>query len=146
MTSKFDPYEYTSGFWLRDDEIQRRARRVDFNFEALCQKAIQSCPGANKISRCDKVEGNFNRAFVFHLDNDAAIVARIPFSVAGPPRLITHSEVATLAYSKYIGSLIIPEAGILTESTVRESTTVLVPKVLDWSDDPDNPAGTEYIS
>lgn len=28
---------------------------------------------------------------------------------------------------------------------VRENTSIPVPKVLDWSDDPTNPSGTEYI-
>lgn len=96
----FDPYEYTSGCWLRDDAVQRRARKIDFNFDALCQKAVQSCLGAKEILQCDKVEGNSNRAFIFNLDNGATVVARVPFSVAGPARLVTNSEVATLAYSK----------------------------------------------
>lgn len=98
-----DPYEYTSGHWLRDDAAQRRARRVDFSFDALCQAAVRSCPGAKGIVRCDKVEGNFNRAFILGLDNGASVVARVPFSVAGPARLVTNSEVATLAYSTFPG-------------------------------------------
>lgn len=96
---EFDPYEYTSGCWMRDEVAQRQARRVEFNFPMLRQKAVQSCPGAKEVLRCVKVEGNFNRAFIFHLDNGLMVVARIPFSVAGPARLVTNSEVATLAYS-----------------------------------------------
>ncbi|KAF7542979.1 hypothetical protein G7046_g10081 [Stylonectria norvegica] len=122
----FDPYGYTSGCWMRNDEAQRQARRVEFNFDSLIQKAIDSSPGAKEMLSCDKVEGNFNRAFIIRLDNGLKVVARIPFSVAGPQRLTTHSEVATMAY-------------------VRQHTSVPVPKVLDWNDDPNNSIGTEYI-
>lgn len=122
----FDPYKYTSGCWMRNDSEQQQARHVVFNFVKLCEKAIESSPGAREILRCEKVEGNFNRAFIMHLDNDSKVVARIPFSVAGPARLTTHSEVATMSY-------------------LEENTSIPVPKVLDWSDDPNNPTGTEYI-
>ncbi|ROV87932.1 hypothetical protein VSDG_09452 [Cytospora chrysosperma] len=122
----FDPHEYSSGCWLRADAAQRDARRVRFDFATLCQKAINSSPGAKEILKGVKVEGNFNRAFILHLDNGSRVVARIPFSVAGPPRLVTNSEVATIAY-------------------IRENTSIPVPKILDWSDDPTNPSGTEYI-
>lgn len=96
----FDAYEYTNGRWLRADAAQRDARRIKFDFPALCQKAISSAPGAKEILECSKVEGNFNRAFIIRLDNGAKVVARVPFSVAGPSRLVTNSEVATMAYRK----------------------------------------------
>lgn len=97
---------------MRDDAAQREARRVEFSFPTLRQKAIESCPGAKAVLRYDKLEGNFNRAFIFHMDNGIKVVARIPFSVAGPPSLVTSSEVATLAYS---GSVPSPTpGGVLT--------------------------------
>lgn len=96
----FDPYEYTNGRWLRADAAQCGARRVNFDFPALCQKAISSAPGAKKILECSKVEGNFNRAFIIRLDNGAKVVARVPFSIAGPSRLVMNSEVATITYRK----------------------------------------------
>lgn len=91
---------YTSGRWLRNDILQREARHIKFDFSALCKKAIQACPGATRITQLEKKEGSFNRAFLLHMDNDARIVARIPFGVAGPSRLTTNSEVATMAYSE----------------------------------------------
>lgn len=105
MTSfqySFDPHEYTSGCWLRADAAQRDARRVRFDFATLCQKAIDSSPGAKKVLQGVKVEGNFNRAFILDLDNGSRVVARIPFPVAGPSRLVTNSEVATIAYGKRV--------------------------------------------
>lgn len=100
----FDPYDYTNGRWLRADASQRDARRIKFDFPALCQKAISSAPGAKGISECTKVEGNFNRAFIISLDNGTKVVARVPLSVAGPSRLVTNSEVATMAYRMLYGN------------------------------------------
>ncbi|RMZ79907.1 hypothetical protein DV738_g3067, partial [Chaetothyriales sp. CBS 135597] len=122
----FDPHKYTSGRWLRLDEQQFQARYIAFDFDKLCKKAIACSPGARDIAGCLKLEGGFNRAFVLRLDNGASIVARVPFSVAGPARLTTNSEVATMEY-------------------IRRHTSIPVPAVLDWSDDPQNPVGTEYI-
>jgi hypothetical protein len=86
---------------MRNDAKQQQARHVTFNFPKLCEKVIESSPGARKIMRCDKVEGNSNRVFIMHLDNDSKVVARIPFSVAGPSRLTTNSEVATMSYREF---------------------------------------------
>jgi hypothetical protein len=94
-----DPFTYTSGYWLKNDKLQREARHIEFDFSALCKKAIQACPGANRIDKIEKKEGSYNRAFLLHMNNDARVVARVPFGVAGPRRLTTNSEVATMAYS-----------------------------------------------
>ncbi|SMY21314.1 unnamed protein product [Zymoseptoria tritici ST99CH_1A5] len=122
----FDPHGYTSGRWLRLDDRQLKARQIAFDFDKLRDKVISCSAGASSIVKCVKVEGGFNRAFIIQLDNGASLVARIPFSVAGPARLTTNSEMATMEY-------------------IRKNTTVPLPTVLDWSDDPTNPIGTEYI-
>ncbi|POS71338.1 hypothetical protein DHEL01_v210271 [Diaporthe helianthi] len=107
----FGPHEYTSGYWLRADAAQRDARRVKFDFGALCQKAINSSPGAKQVLRGVKVEGNFSRAFILQLDNGSKVVARIPFPVAGPSRLVTNSGVATIEYTKELHDLAFPAYG-----------------------------------
>ncbi|KAI7085373.1 hypothetical protein KC356_g5914 [Hortaea werneckii] len=60
------------------------------------------------------------------MDSGERIVARIPTSIAGPRRLTTNAEVATMTY-------------------IKSKTTIPVPTILDWSDDDSNPVGTEYI-
>lgn len=95
-----DPYNYTSGHWLRRDELQRRSRYVKFDFNALCERAVEVSPGAHHIVRWEKREGGFSRAFSMEMDNGSKVVARVPFPVAGPPRLTTISEVANMAYRK----------------------------------------------
>lgn len=125
-TGHLDPHVYTSGRWLRRDELERSARHIQFDFASLSQRVIELCPGAASVLSCDKKEGGFNRVFIFTTDNGQRIVARLPFALAGPARLITQSEVATIHY-------------------IQANTSIPVPKILDWSDDASTPIGSEYI-
>ncbi|GFF69840.1 hypothetical protein IFM47457_02487 [Aspergillus lentulus] len=124
-----DPHTYTSGRWLCRDNVERDSRYIRFNFEALCQRVIHLCPGADAIAACRKIEGGFNRVFIFTLNNAEQLVARLPFPLAGPTKLTTASEVATIRY-------------------LQAKTSIPVPRVLDWHNDAadaDNLIGTEYI-
>ncbi|KAJ5981547.1 hypothetical protein N7522_013583 [Penicillium canescens] len=60
------------------------------------------------------------------MDNGPCVVARVPTGIAGPPRLTTNSEVATITY-------------------LQSKISLPIPKILDWNDSPSNPTGTEYI-
>lgn len=97
-TLKVDPHNYTTGRWLRHDKKERDRRYIGFDFSALCARIFELCPGADSISHCKKIEGGFNRVFIFTLNNSTRIVARLPFALAGPSRLTTSSEVATIKY------------------------------------------------
>ncbi|PYI17003.1 hypothetical protein BO99DRAFT_464480, partial [Aspergillus violaceofuscus CBS 115571] len=131
----FDPYTYTSGRWLRDDELEYFSYYIAFDFGALCNRVLQLCPAASSIDNCKKLEGgergggDSNRVFVFTMNNSRQIVARLPFALTGLVRLTTSSEVATIRY-------------------LQLKTNVPIPTIIDWSDDvksPDNPIGSEYI-
>ncbi|KAA8645909.1 aminoglycoside phosphotransferase family protein [Aspergillus tanneri] len=124
-----EPHAYTSGRWLRRDKLETGSRYIEFNFGALCQKVIELCPGASAIVACQKIEGGFNRVFIFTLNNTKKIVARLPFQLAGPTRLTTVSEVATVSY-------------------LQAKTSIPIPKILDWNHDAsdiNNTVGSEYI-
>jgi hypothetical protein len=99
-----DPYAYTSGRWLKNHAAETAARQLRFDFEGLCRRAVACRPGASKVIRWEKYEGSYNRAFVLHLNDGSTLVARVPFSAAGPPRLVTNSEVATMAYRTFAES------------------------------------------
>jgi len=71
-----------------------------FDFLALCERAVYACPGATRVVKFDKREGGFNRVFLLTMDNGPCVVARVPTGIAGPPRLTTNSEVATITYCK----------------------------------------------
>jgi hypothetical protein len=83
------------------------------------------------------------------MDSGERIVARVPTRIAGPRRLTTNSEVATVAYSKELTPVLSSQsAAFLTLnliSPVKSKTTIPVPNILDWSDDESNPIGCEYM-
>lgn len=91
---------YTGGRWLKNERLQMQVRTSHFNFESLCRRALKVSPGARSIVHTEKKEGGFNRVFLFTLDTGTTVVAKLPFSHTGPPKLTTHSEVATIAYRK----------------------------------------------
>lgn len=93
------PHIYTTGNWLSNDRLHRDARHVEFDFAALCARAVNVSTSATRVVRYEKKEGGFNRTFLLWLDNEACVVARVPYHIAGPRRLATNSEVATMAYS-----------------------------------------------
>ena len=99
----FDPHSYTTGRWLRNDKEQRQGRYISFDYDRLRKRVIELSPGAKAITRCEKSEGGFNRVFIFTCDNGKRIVARLPTRVAGPARLTTNSEVATIKYREFGG-------------------------------------------
>ncbi|KAE8151314.1 kinase-like domain-containing protein [Aspergillus avenaceus] len=114
-----DPHSYSSGRWLRRDKSERAARYIKFDFNALCQKVLEVAPGADIITDCKKLEGGFNRVFIFTLNDGRRVVARLPFTLAGPAKLTTASE-----------------------------TKIPIPAILDWSNDAkstNNTIGSEYI-
>lgn len=93
-----DPYSYSDGRWLHRDELQRRLRYLRFDFALLCELAVNACDGASKVAEYEKMEGGYNRLFILTMDTGKRVIARIPTPVAGPPRLTTNSEVATITY------------------------------------------------
>lgn len=101
----FDPHVYTSGRWLRNDERQRQLRQINLNFNRLCQKIVDLFNGTKSIKDCEKKEGGFNRVFVFTMDDNSRVVARLPFPLAGPAKLATASEVATIQYCAWNDNL-----------------------------------------
>lgn len=100
-----DPHSYTSGRWLRDDNHERHIRRIDFNFDELCRKILDLSHEARSIKNCEKKEGGFNRVFIFTMDDGSRVVARLPFTFAGPAKLATASEVATIQYCAWSNRL-----------------------------------------
>lgn len=99
--AEIDPNNYTSGRWLRHDKVQRELRFIRINFGALSRRVLELCPGADSITNYQKIEGGFNRVLIFTLNNDKRVVARLPFALAGPSRLTTASEVATIKYCEF---------------------------------------------
>lgn len=93
-----DPRIYSTGRWLRWDKLERESRYIEFDFAALCRRAVELCPGAMSVASYEKKEGGYNKVFIFTMDNASRVVARLPTRISGPPGLTTNSEVATMKY------------------------------------------------
>jgi hypothetical protein len=137
---------------LRRDKLETDSRSIQFSFVALCQKVIELCPEASGIKACRKIEGGFNRVFIFTLDNEKNIVARLPFRLAGPAKLTTISEVATIRYCKFIAIIYhlftTYSNADHTIGLVQTKTNIPVPRILDYNcdaSDETNIIGSEYI-
>jgi hypothetical protein len=83
---------------LYQDEQRQNSRRLDFNFDALLDVAVDHSEGAREVVSCEKKEGGFNRVFIIEFDNGAKVVAKVPMQYAGPTSWTTMSEVATMRY------------------------------------------------
>jgi hypothetical protein len=105
---------------------------------------LELCPGADSVTTYEKKEGGFNKVFIFTLDNAKRVVARLPFALAGPPKLATISEVATIKYCKFESRSWQCSLADLY-ALVQAKTSIPIPTILDWSDDASNTIGCEYI-
>jgi hypothetical protein len=86
-----------------DKDSERRAERhLYFNFQALLDTVIASCPGARSVVKCEKKEGGFNRVFCIQLDNGRNVIARVPTQAVANPGLSVSSEVATLQFGESV--------------------------------------------
>jgi hypothetical protein len=52
--------------------------------------------------------GFYNKVYALKFENDAEVIARIPHPVAGPPRYVVASEVATMDYLRTVLNLPVP--------------------------------------
>ncbi|RII14889.1 hypothetical protein CUC08_Gglean003811 [Alternaria sp. MG1] len=117
---------YTNGLWLWNEREQLEARYRRFDVSSLKQAACKAV-GAHECVSLDKIgEGNYNKAYRLEMDDGQKIIAKVPHPNAGPPKLTTASEVATMEFARTI--LNIP-----------------VPQVLAWRATDQNPVQAEYI-
>ncbi|KDQ14840.1 hypothetical protein BOTBODRAFT_158856 [Botryobasidium botryosum FD-172 SS1] len=118
-------FECTSSRWLFDEAAHLAARRVSFNIDALKEAACQAAQATRCMSFRKIAEGYFNKVYLIGLDTGAEVIARIPHPIAGPPRYVIASEVATMDY-------------------LRTVLHLPVPRVLSWSASNDR-VGSAYI-
>jgi Phosphotransferase enzyme family len=127
VTVPQDFFNYTSGRWIYNEKQQLAARHIPFSMEGLKKAAAKALgvPHSESFDMIKLREGLFNRAFLLSNAEGIELIARLPTSLAGPKRLTTASEVATL---KLMAELGIP-----------------VPKVFSYSCCPDSDVGSEFI-
>ncbi|KAH6912783.1 hypothetical protein BKA70DRAFT_1370267 [Coprinopsis sp. MPI-PUGE-AT-0042] len=123
-----DFFRYTSGRWLHDEQRQQALRYQRFNIDALKKAAVSSARAGDVTSIRKIAEGRCNKVFHVQLSEGGQVIARIPTPLAGPPHLVTASEVATMDFLR------------------NRLGLTQVPRVLSWSSRAEGtPVGAEYI-
>lgn len=143
-----DLFGYASGRWLINDEYQQKQRFVKFDIGSLSRLAASLFGDTTKCARIDKLEGNFNKAFILTMNDGNEVIAKVPCPNAGPPLFTTASEVATLKFRMYYMSALARSlfiCGLRFRLLVRLRTSVRVPEVFAWCSDSANPVGAEFI-
>ncbi|KAI5356527.1 Putative aminoglycoside phosphotransferase, protein kinase-like domain superfamily [Septoria linicola] len=123
--SREDLYRYTNGSFLTDETNAVSRRYLKFDLDELCSIASR-IGSTSAIREVEKIEGGFSRALLLKKLDGTEVVAKLPFSIAGPAYYTTASEVAVMQY-------------------IRQHTKVPVPKILAWSSNQTNVVGAEYI-
>jgi len=112
---------------LYNEDRRLNERRVHFDIDGLKSAAVRCTKGATAVTSMIKLpEGTFNKVYLMTLDTGHEIIARIPNPNAGPPDLVTASEVATMTFA-------------------RERLNIPVPKVLGWNASSLNDVKSQYI-
>ncbi|OGM48773.1 hypothetical protein ABOM_003006 [Aspergillus bombycis] len=119
-------FENTSRRWIFNEAERLKERYVEFNPTELRRVAGQAIEQDQCSCIVKLAEGGFNKVFLLKAADGREVIARIPTPIAGPSRLTTASEVATLNF-------------------LRTVLKVPVPKVLAYSTSSENPVGAEYI-
>ncbi|KAF1828538.1 hypothetical protein BDW02DRAFT_574796 [Decorospora gaudefroyi] len=124
--SREELFNHDNGRFLVNEAEACNRRYLRFDIDQLFAVAATAGESASPIKAIDKSEGGFSKALIMRKEDGSEVVAKIPFSIAGPPKYTTASEVAVLKF-------------------ISTRTRVPVPKVLAWSSDASNPVGVEYI-
>jgi hypothetical protein len=91
-------FKYTNGRFLAREKELCDQRYLKFYLDQLC--AIAASVGCSKspIRAIEKIEGGFSKALLMSKEDGTEVVAKLPFSFAGPPKYLTASEAAVLQY------------------------------------------------
>jgi hypothetical protein len=98
--SREELFNYTNGRFLANEAEACNRRYVRFDIDQLCAVAAAAGGSSSPIRAIDKMEGGFSKALIMRKEDGSQVVAKIPFSIAGPPKYTTASEVAVLKFSK----------------------------------------------
>jgi hypothetical protein len=98
--SREELFKYTNGRFLANEGEACNRRYVRFDIDQLCAVAAAAGGSSSPIEAIDKMEGGFSKALIMRKEDGSEVVVKIPFSIAGPPKYTTASEVAVLKFSK----------------------------------------------
>lgn len=91
-------FRYTNGRFLVREKESCDQRCLKFDVDQLCDIAASAGSSKSPIRTIEKVEGGFSKALLMSKEDGTEVVAKLPFSIAGPPKHLTASEAAVLQY------------------------------------------------
>ncbi|KAF4538094.1 uncharacterized protein LTHEOB_11042 [Lasiodiplodia theobromae] len=123
--SREDVFKFTGGRFLVKEKEACDQRYLKFDLDQLCA-VVASTGSKSPVRTIEKEESGYCKVLLMTKEDGSELVAKLPFSYAGPPKYMTASEAAVMQY-------------------VHDHTEVPVPKLLTWSADASNPVGAEYV-
>lgn len=100
--SRDELFTYTNGRFLVNEARACNRRFLRFNVDQLCSVAASVGGPLSPIQAIEKFEGGFSKALLMRKEDGQEVIAKLPFSIAGPKKYTTASEVAVLHYCKRI--------------------------------------------
>jgi hypothetical protein len=95
-------FKYTNGRFLANEKEAANRRYVKFDVDQLCAVAATTDGKHSPVCAIEKMEGGFSKALLLRKEDGTEVVAKIPCTIAGPPKYTTASEVAILRYCKVL--------------------------------------------
>jgi hypothetical protein len=94
--SREELFKYTNGRFLVRQKESCDQRYLKFDLDQLCAVAASAGISKSPIRMIEKMEGGFSKALLMSKEDGTEVVAKLPFSIAGPPKYLTASEAAVL--------------------------------------------------
>ncbi|KAI9709530.1 MAG: hypothetical protein M1820_003290 [Bogoriella megaspora] len=95
-------FSFTRGRFVSDEAGQLSCRHVNFDMNELVKAAVSSIGAKECISLEKCPDGQYNKAFIFTMDDGRQVIGKVPNPNAGTPHFTTASEVATIDFLRNI--------------------------------------------
>ena len=118
-----DFFRYTAGRFLLEETNQMACRYIKFNMNKLVHIAARLVGSRTCVAVRKLPEGQYSKAYLWTMDDEQRVVAKVPNPNAGRPHYITASEVATLEFVSVVHCLDVQ--GLIPSSRLGQSSSCL---------------------
>lgn len=84
-----DLLKYTNGRFLANEKQALDRRFVNFDVDQLCMVAASTGNKHSPVCSIEKLEGGFSKALLLCKEDRSELIAKLPFTIAGPPKYTT---------------------------------------------------------
>jgi hypothetical protein len=91
-------FRFMRGRFVRNEAFEMSQRYIPFDMNELSRIAAEAV-GSESCSKVEKyLDGMFNKAFLFTMNDGTQVVGKVPNPNAGRPHFTTACEVATMDF------------------------------------------------